>query len=256
MAMGLGINCLAQSDSIAKRQWAKADSSVNVTLKENNAQKKLLAISTDLLLTVWSEYNVSVEYQLSDNVAIGGSFSQVVPGRFQVNPLAKPQWSWPGNIYNGFAERVYVKYYPGKKVQNGAYYVYERPKNNRGYWCFQIDAKQMHYTNHTFVDDVGEEEDINTVATANQNVLDFAIFYGREFIQDKHFFADIFFGLGYRMKWITQTIISSQPVSGGGYSAPPGYEYWPVGTTNYFKSLPFPQIGLRIGFTIPHSINR
>jgi hypothetical protein len=243
--------CLAQTDSIAKqRERASADSAVNAILLKNKGERKLLAVSTDVLLDAWAERNLSAEGQLSDNVAIGCAFSMFYHSSvFQVNPLASQQWSWPGNIYNGSAERLYVKYYPDKKSGNQPQYVYEHPKKSRGYWCFQVDAKQMYYTDHVFVDEDGDI-DFNTLATGNQNVVDFVIFHGHEAVLSKYFFLDFFYGLGFRMKWINQTItgvyVDNTLITGN-------TAYGTVGTTNYFKSLPFPEIGFKIGFTLPHS---
>ncbi len=185
------------------------------------------SISTDLLQYLVYQPNIGFEYRRK-KFAWGINFGVVHPDpTFYVNPLADGQYTWPGTLYNGEALRAYWKVFF---------------KNNpSSYFCVQAEYKYLWYNNGSFMDmPNGDEFQVNYTMNEKATALGIDVLLGKEWLAFKIMHFDIFYGIGYHVKYREFTVVTSNfPYPG---------DWMPLGSYKGSVSYPAPILGLKGGF--------
>jgi hypothetical protein len=203
-------------------------------------QGRYFSVSTDLMQYAVYQPNIGVEYRRG-KFAYGLNIGIVYPDpMFYINVLANGQYLWPGMVYKGTALRAYWKYFYNKN----------KPST---FFCVQAECKYLWYNNTSFVDDPGGEDiDVNYTMDEKATALGIDALFGHEYAPYKIMHIDLFYGIGYHIKFREFTVVTSTNQYSGGYM--------PLGSYKGTVSYPAPIAGVKIGFNIfgkkaPYPVN-
>jgi hypothetical protein len=220
----------------------KADS-----IRENAPFPRAIAISTDAMQYIIPQPNFNIEY-IWNHQAIGFYTGLIQPlSFFAVNPIADGQYTDPGTVYNGWAFKLYYKWYDKK-----------RPKH---YWCMQLEYKPEWFNNLSFYDQTSEEQTVDYTMNEKAAVYGYDLLRGFEYGEQDAMHLDFFFGIGfhYRVMNYDVTSLNSNGFYGNNNNTPIGDGTSTISLGNHTAGflLPTPIVGLKFGlnFLMKHNIS-
>ena len=208
----------------------KADS-----IRMNEPPPRAIAISTDGLQYIIPQPNINIEY-IWNRMAIGAYAGIIMPtDEFAVNPIADGQFTDPGTIYNGWAFKLYYKWYDKKW-----------PKH---YWCLQFEYKPEWFSNHDFYDQPEEELHVYYTMSENATVYGYDLLRGYEYGEKDAMHLDFFYGIGFHYRVMNYDVTSLS--ANGGYNGTNTVTYMnysiSLGHHTGYLFLPTPILGLKFG---------
>jgi hypothetical protein len=191
------------------------------------------SFNTDLLQCAYFQPNIGAEYR-RNKVECGLNIGYTFPSPlFSVNTLADGQYTWPGTVYYGEALRLYVKFFAN-------------PNKPTHYWSFQVTIKNQWYNNVDFTDQPsGGDIPFYYTMDEKETVLGFELLHGHEFYAGSLLYFDLFYGLGYHVRFRQFEVVTSSSYNPYSGYLPCGYY---KGTISYL----LPVVGFRAGFNFRH----